>query len=208
MLTDSNVVFVGVFAEDFVNDTLDSEILSVRPQAISGSINGSITARNSEIVFDGDCVIEAEDSPAIVAKGILTLRGYGSVLLKSSGMHSTIGIRTHDGMSYGRWCPGTGELVKIVIDGVRVRLESGVPNFTIGSYGTELVPEIELLNGATLDCPEMEGNKIMKQSGAEGLYGSTKRSNPAVYEIESDCDESSVKSINDESSAKPVNAFL
>lgn len=183
-LTGDAEKFVGVFAENFVNDTMDAKILSVRPQAIHGSIEGPVTAVNSEVVFDGDCTIEAEDFPAIIAEGVVTLRGSGSIVLKGGKKQPVIGIKTNTGMSYGRWCPGIGKLNKIVIDNVHVKLESSVPNFTIGSYGTDLVPEIEFRNGGTLDCPEVKGRRIMVQSGAEGLYGSTKRSDPAIYEIE------------------------
>lgn len=183
MVTDSVEVFVGVFADNFVNDTMDADILSVRPQAISGNIKGSITVTNSEVLFDGDCTMEAEQCPVIVAEGILTLKGCGNILLKSSGMQPVIGIVTTTGMSYGRWCPGYGKLEKIVIDGVQVKLEGEVSNFTIGSYGKGYVPEIELINGGTLDCPETKGKRVMKQSGAEDLYGSTKRSKLAIYEI-------------------------
>ena len=60
---------------------MDAEILSVRPQAIHGRLEGSITAVKSEIVFDGDCIVEAKDSPAIIANGTLVLRGSGSIVL-------------------------------------------------------------------------------------------------------------------------------
>ena len=99
-------------------------------------------------------------------------------------MNACIGVETHTGMSYGRWEPGAGVCKKIVLDNVRVICNSAVSDFALGNYGTEYVPEIELKNGASIECPEMHGKRVMVKSGAEDLWGSTKRSAPAVYEIQ------------------------
>lgn len=88
-------------------------------------------------------------------------------------------------MSYGRWEPGKEKpLKKIIIDGAKVVHKLSVPNFSLGSYGESAMPEIDCRNGGSTECPENKGRRVMMQSGAEGLYGSTKRENFAVYEIE------------------------
>lgn len=102
-------------------------------------------------------------------------------------MQACIGTETHTGMSYGRWEPGREpSLNKIIVDGVKVDCHSRVLNFSIGSYGEPAVPEIECINGGSLNCPEINGKRIMNRSGAEGLCGSTKRENCAEYEIVTD----------------------
>lgn len=176
--------FVGIFSQEFENDTLDTGILSVRPQAIHGKISEISTLGIVE--FDGDTVIEASEGPAVKCVGVVTLKGTGNITLRGHGIHPALGVTTYTGMSFGRWSPGDSmrcSLKKVIIDGVHVKLESDVPNFTIGSYGRGEVPEIECVNGGTIDCPEMKGERVMVQSGEEGLYGSTKRVKPAIYEL-------------------------
>ena len=142
-----------------------------------------------------DAVVEVTGDNSIVttgcplqASGTLTIKGSGMLTLEcSEGMQACIGTETHTGMSYGRWEPGRGpSLNKIIVDGVKVDCHSRVLNFSIGSYGESEVPEIECINGGSLNCPEINGKRIMNRSGAEGLCGSTKRENCAEYKIVTD----------------------
>lgn len=135
----------------------------------------------------GDNSIVATGCP-LQASGTLTIKGSGTLTLEcSEGMQACIGTETHTGMSYGRWEPGRWpSLNKIIVDGVKVDCHSRVLNFSIGSYGESEVPEIECINGGSLNCPEINGKRIMNRSGAEGLCGSTKRENCAEYKIVTD----------------------
>ena len=181
-------VIVYVFEDDFSNDTMNADILKVRPETLSNcTLKKALDCSNkSELCIDGDVTIISEgDSPAVICNKNFIIKGSGTLKLVGKGMHPALGLETHTGMSYGRWCPdGYNTFNELIIDGVQVTLESDVPNFTLGSYGISKIPKIKCINGGSLECPEMHGNRIMKQSGAEDLAGSTKRSNPAIYEIE------------------------
>ena len=143
--------------------------------------------KDAIVEVTGDNSIVATGCP-LQASGTLTIKGSGTLTLEcSEGMQACIGTETHTGMSYGRWEPGREpSLNKIIVDGVKVDCHSRVLNFSIGSYGEPAVPEIECINGGSLNCPEINGKRIMNRSGAEGLCGSTKRENCAEYEIVTD----------------------
>lgn len=100
-----------------------------------------------------------------------------------------IGPDTHGPMSYDRWSPG-GEFLNmnIVLDNVDVRIESAVPNFSLGAYGLETEDNnvsITLLNGATIECPEAHGKVVCTYIG-DTYSGSTKRTGEATYELVTD----------------------
>lgn len=138
--------------------------------------NGTITVHGTSSIVCDDCPIQAS--------GTLTIQGDGILSLETKDLHACIGKSTHLGMSYGRWQPGYGpNLDTIIIDGVVVCCKSPVDSFSLGSYGEAEVPKVICKNGGQLICPEMYGKRVMTQSGAEGLYGSTKRVNPAKYSI-------------------------
>lgn len=132
----------------------------------------------------GDSTIEYNGC-AIRASGSLRICGAGTLhVISKSNTQPCIGSETNDSMSYGRWSPSSDEpLNSITIDGVHVICESAVPNFSLGVYGTIQLPEIHYLNGGTLECPETTGERLLIRSGAEDLYGSTKRSELAKYVI-------------------------
>lgn len=132
----------------------------------------------------GDSTIEYNGC-AIRASGSLRICGAGTLrVISKSNTQPCIGSETNDSMSYGRWSPSSDEpLNSITIDGVHVICESAVPNFSLGVYGTIQLPEIHYLNGGTLECPETTGERLLIKSGAEDLYGSTKRSELAKYVI-------------------------
>ena len=94
-----------------------------------------------------------------------------------------IGPKTNDNLSYGRYELPRGTFNKFIIDNCDVTLETeAVDNFTIGEYGSEKVPEIELIGDAILNCPETTGKRMMKV-GPEPLQGSTKHSRSCQYII-------------------------
>lgn len=176
-------------SDDFVLDTDDEKLVNALGIKFNNThLKNSYKAGKDAIVeVTGDNSIVATGCP-LQASGTLTIKGSGTLTLEcSEPMQACIGIETHTGMSYGRWEPGREpSLNKIIVDGVKVDCHSRVLNFSIGSYGKSEVPEIECINGGSLNCPEINGKRIMNRSGAEGLCGSTKRENCAEYEIVTD----------------------
>lgn len=176
-------------SDDFVLDTDDEKLVNALGIKFNSThLKNSYKAGKDAIVeVTGDNSIVATGCP-LQASGTLTIKGSGTLILEcSEEMQACIGTETHTGMSYGRWEPGREpSLNKIIVDGVKVDCHSRVLNFSIGSYGESEVPEIECINGGSLNCPEINGKRIMNRSGAEGLCGSTKRENCAEYEIITD----------------------
>lgn len=176
-------------SDDFVLDTDDEKLVNALGIKFNSThLKNSYKAGKDAIVeVTGDNSIVATGCP-LQASGTLTIKGSGTLILEcSEEMQACIGTKTHTGMSYGRLEPGREpSLNKIIVDGVKVDCHSRVLNFSIGSYGESEVPEIECINGGSLNCPEINGKRIMNRSGAEGLCGSTKRENCAEYEIITD----------------------
>ena len=179
-----------IFTEDFVNDANIPEIYNQKPQPISGEWE-CVTLKEPVLELCGDLTIRQTvwtDSPGIDTSSVseVTIKGNGFCLdISTLKREPAIGIKTHDGMSYGRWCPGSGKkLERIILDNVHVKLQTEVPNFSIGAYGLDYVPEVVLLNGATIEYPENGFTRVMLKSGAEDLYGSTKREAPAIYGLQ------------------------
>lgn len=176
-------------SDDFVLDTDDEKLVNALGIKFNNTyLKHSYKAgKDAVIEVTGDNSIVATGCP-LQASGTLTIKGSGTLTLEcSEPMQACIGTETHTGMSYGRWEPGREpSLNKIIVDGVKVDCHSRVLNFSIGSYGESEVPEIECVNGGSLNCPEINGKRIMNRSGAEGLCGSTKRENCAEYEVVTD----------------------
>lgn len=94
-----------------------------------------------------------------------------------------IGPKTNDNLSYGRYELPRGRFTTLQINECNVTLTTtAVENFTIGAYGTEMVPKLELSPNAMLNCPETSGQRMM-QIGPEPLQGSTKHSRSCKYII-------------------------
>lgn len=176
-------------SDNFVLDTDDEKLVNALGIKFNNThLKHSYKAGKDAIVeVTGDNSIVATGCP-LQASGTLTIKGSGTLTLECpEAMQACIGTETHTGMSYGRWEPGREpSLNKIIVDGVKVDCHSRVLNFSIGSYGKSEVPEIECINGGSLNCPEINGKRIMNRSGAEGLCGSTKRENCAEYEVVTD----------------------
>lgn len=176
-------------SDDFVLDTNDTKLVNALGIKFNNTHlqNPYQAGKDAIVEVAGDNSIIATGCP-LQASGTLTIKGSGTLNIEClDTMQACIGTETHTGMSYGRWEPGRAPpLKKIIVDGVKVNCHSKVLNFSIGSYGEAEVPEIECINGGSLNCPEINGKRIMNRSGAEGLCGSTKRENCAEYEIITD----------------------
>lgn len=176
-------------SDDFVLDTDCENLVNALGIKFNNTHlqNPYQAGKDAIVEVAGDNSIIATGCP-LQASGTLTIKGSGTLNIEClDTMQACIGVETHTGMSYGRWEPGrTLSLKKIIVDGVKVNCHSKVLNFSIGSYGKAEVPEIECINGGSLNCPEINGKRIMNRSGAEGLCGSTKRENCAEYEIVTD----------------------
>lgn len=176
-------------SDDFVLDTDDEKLVNALGIKFNNTHlqNPYQAGKDAIVEVAGDNSIIATGCP-LQASGTLTIKGSGTLNIEClDTMQACIGTETHTGMSYGRWEPGRApSLKKIIVDGVKVNCHSKVLNFSIGSYGEAEVPEIECINGGSLNCPEINGKRIMNRSGAEGLCGSTKRENCAEYEIITD----------------------
>lgn len=174
-------------ADDFEIDTDDEVLINVLGINLNGKeFKHSYSAGHDAVLnVKGENSIVSTGCP-LQASGVLTITGSGTLTLEcTEDMQACIGTETYTGMSYGRWEPGRSQsLKKIIVDGVRVVCKSRVPNFSLGSYGESYVPGIECKNGGSIECPEVQGKRIMIASGAEGLVGSTKRCNPAKYDID------------------------
>ena len=184
---DDSIVHFIYLSDDFVVDNDDELLIKEYGRVLTNAVINTpyIAGENGTIETYGDCTIEVSNDCPIQASGTLTIKGSGvlHVVCKDS-RQACIGTQTHTGMSFGRWEPGRDSALKeIIIDGLSVLCVSAVPNFSIGSYGTNQMPKITYRDGGRLICPESEGCRIMRLSGAEGLYGSTKRCKPAEYAI-------------------------
>lgn len=182
-------------ADDFEIDTDDGVLINVLGINLNGKeFKHSYSAGHDAVLnVKGENSIVSTGCP-LQASGVLTIKGSGTLTLECiEDMQACIGTEMHTGMSYGRWEPVRSQpLKKIIVDGVRVVCKSRVPNFSLGRYGMSYVPEIECKNGGSIVCPEVEGVRRMIASGAEGLVGSTKRCNPAKYDIDKRTDKMSL----------------
>ena len=102
-----------------------------------------------------------------------------ALTIMGESMQPCIGMETHTGMSFGRFSLPDGDLESITLVDVNIIClpHSDNPAFAIGSYGHKSVPKIELVGQASLECPEMAGerymvNNIRKYDGSTKLTGS------------------------------------
>lgn len=114
-----------------------------------------------------------------------TIKGDGSVVTMrvAENQQPVIGIPTNTGLSYGRWEKASRpKCRKIILDNIHLTLISKVQNFSIGNYGYSDMPEIELINGATLEAPDynQELKRFMTYCQPYPA-GSTKLSEPCEY---------------------------
>ena len=182
---DDHIVHFIYLSDDFRVDSDDEVLLNQYGRKLN-DCNLAVpykAGNNATVLISGDSSIECDECP-LQASGVLTITGSGTLTLTGGYMQACIGTETHTGMSFGRWEPGRDEpLEKIIIDGVRVICKSKVPNFSLGSYGKSENPDIDCINGGSIDCPEVTGSRVMLQAGDENLCGSTKRSESAEYAI-------------------------
>lgn len=114
-----------------------------------------------------------------------TIKGDGSVVTMrvAENQQPVIGIPTNTGLSYGRWEKASRpKCRKIILDNIHLTLISKVQNFSIGNYGYSDMPEIELINGATLEAPDYDQELKRFMTYCQPYpVGSTKLSEPCEY---------------------------
>ena len=182
----NNPLFDAVNTVDSNNPTTSEEAEVTREITVINGVSKPIRVVDGILMVETDSSIEASWQPCVEHSKTseLIIRGNNTRLyLKGCDRQPCIGPRTNDNLSYGRWERSVCIFHKLILDNVHVVCEPFVKNFSIGTYGAEEVPEIVLLNGATIDCPEVKGTRVMTLSGLEGIYGSTKAYNPAVYDL-------------------------
>lgn len=147
-------------------------------------IYNTITCSDDAIIeINSNINIRAELPIDITNCNQLTIKGDGCLTLDPNYQQPCIGSLTHTGMSYGRWSPGPKvKCKKIIIDGCKVICNSKVDCFSIGRYGTNEMVEIELVNGGSIDCPEINGERYIEYE-AKPPCGSTKISESMIYGI-------------------------
>lgn len=165
--------------------SVSNDVLRLDNCEMHNDVNVSTSARVLEI--KGNCTIKSETP--IVVRDSLIIRGIGEnptlKLIVTGSMQPAIGVKTDTRLSYGRYQIGYGVLNLIILDNVNVTIENSVDGFSLGTYGIEECPQIELLNNSKLNCPEMNGTRFMKV-GPEYVAGSTKHSRPCEYVIVKD----------------------
>jgi len=147
------------------------------PVKLKGTIytNKAIYCEDEESVIEIDGSIEiSTEVPIVVASSKVTVKitGNGILKLNAGYQQPCIGATTNTGISYGRWSMSSGGVFKrlIVDDGVMLVCNSKVPNFSIGIYNREEVPEII---GKHITAPEVTGERILANP-AMAPDGSTK----------------------------------
>lgn len=151
---------------------------------VSGEYTESVYVEDV-LICAGDTTITADVPLCTGQSNILRITGSGILILAcAETIQPCIGVKTFTGMSYGRWSPANypSKCEKVIIDGVRVVCKSMTPNFSLGSYNYESYPEIECVNGGSIDCPEIRGKRYLKVE-AFPPAGSTKISETAEYVI-------------------------
>ena len=134
-----------------------------------------------DCIIEGKCPIKVLEHQLVICKG-RNVEGTPKVVIRATEKHQPcIGHPTNTNLSYGRYEINSNSLDKIVVDGCDVYLESKTENFTIGTFGKQEVPEVEVWSGS-FNCPEMFGTRVMKVT-PEPLQGSTKHSRYAEYVI-------------------------
>ncbi|MCM1441056.1 MAG: hypothetical protein NC131_17920, partial [Roseburia sp.] len=121
----------------------------------------------------------------IIANGVeeVIIKGRGSLtLITTQDMQPCIGTVTNTGLSFGRWEQNGKPPRKIIIDGAVVKCVGIVEAFTLGTYGSDFVPQVICKNGGKLVCPETEGERIVTRQ-AKAPDGSTKISGRTEYGI-------------------------
>lgn len=104
------------------------------------------------------------------------------VLMPTEGMQPCIGPTTSTNLSFGRFSLSGAEYNKLIIDNVNVIClpNEANPDFALGTYGKQYVPEIQLLRDGSIQCPETTGTRIMINN-IQHYAGSTKLTGEAVY---------------------------
>lgn len=124
---------------------------------------------NGVIINRGMSCIETAGCP-ISATGTLTIKGSGFLdVVCKARRYPCIGTKTRrEGRTWLTPDENAPRLNNIIIDGVHVKCASFAKDFCLGTYGLEYVPNIELLNGGTIECPEAYGERKLVQPPVKG----------------------------------------
>ena len=144
-----------------------------------------LTPEDSILELEGELHFASTQPIVQPAVDECTIKGDGSVVTMrvAEDQQPVIGIPTNTGLSYGRWEKASRpKCRKIILDNIHLTLISKVQNFSIGNYGYSDMPEIELINGATLEAPDynQELKRFMTYCQPYPA-GSTKLSEPCEY---------------------------
>lgn len=144
-----------------------------------------LTPEDSILELEGELHFASMQPIVRPAVDECTIKGDGSVVTMrvAEDQQPVIGIPTNTGLSYGRWEKASRpKCRKIILDNIHLTLISKVQNFSIGNYGYSDMPEIELINGATLEAPDynQELKRFMTYCQPYPA-GSTKLSEPCEY---------------------------
>lgn len=143
-----------------------------------------------EVTFDRETILEAH-LPIKVPDGCRRIRIVGTdptkmvkVTLKSQKeTQPCIGHETNDDMSFGRWSRNGYDLDEIILDNVDlICIGYCEKPFTLGSYGSNLVPRISIMRDSKIYCPETVGERVITK-WATAPEGSTKISERMEYLI-------------------------
>lgn len=151
-----------------------------------------------ELHMGSNCVIQLSGSPvsifgrdgnpAITASGVLTISGPGVLTVTASSMASCIGERTNYPQSYGRWTPAFQQTLETIrlTNGAHLVCLTKIPNFSLGAYGRDWIPEIDVSPGCSIKCPETESSSVKRILEKSGTHydGSTKLTGEAVYAMQ------------------------
>jgi len=178
-----------------LNNVDTTNIISFKesPEILSGLTlatreNFVVDKDHTLIFIHGDVEITSA-IPINITDNVKSILIYGNGTLTlncKENQQPCIGSLTHTGMSFGRWSPIPCSLQTIYIRGnVTVKCNSLEENFSIGAYGYEEYPEIDLGKRASIICPEATGRRMPRYL-PEPPSGSTKISESASYIIVDD----------------------
>lgn len=180
-------ISIYVYDEGFVNDTSDTRLFSITGCVLNTTESKPFRAYGDVVELLSDCTIIAKGGESACITPVspkLTIKGNGHKLtLVGTYRQPCIGPDTYNNLSYGRWSINNRmPFDSLVLDNVEVLCDSEVSNFAIGIYGCTEIPEITLINGASIECPELLGRRLVR-TGHEGIIGSTKSAENAEYAI-------------------------
>ena len=181
---------IGFYAYLIMNNTsylADYYVQRSYEVNVKGSIKNPVICAAEDtcvVKVNGDTTISVSSGvPLLALSHRVVIEGYGTLtLITEEEMQPCIGPKTNTRLSNGRYQTVSDTVKKIVIDGVKVICKSATQDFTLGAYGSNKVPEIELMNDGSLECPEMHGIRTIVQYPI-APEGSTKLDSLYYYRV-------------------------